>query len=106
MRKNFKARMTARNMNITEYNKETLIRLMIFASQIGELNPNEAKKTIDLSRRWEITNLSEINSVQSLKRLKETGWLEQQDISDYIAILVDILSQSDFFDIQQELIST
>lgn len=44
MRKNFKARMTARNMNITEYNKETLIRLMIFASQIGELNPNEAKK--------------------------------------------------------------
>ena len=106
MRKNFKARMTARNMNITEYNKETLIRLMIFASQIGELNPNEAKKTIDLSRRWEITNLSEINSVQSLKRLKETGWLEQQDISDYIAILVDILSQSDFFDIQQVLISS
>lgn len=106
MRKNFKARMTARNMNITEYNKETLIRLMIFASQIGELNPNEAKKTIDLSRRWEITNLSEINSVQSLKRLKETGWLEQQDISDYIAIWVDILSQSDFFDIQQVLISS
>lgn len=28
MRKNFKARMTAKNMNITEYNKETLIRLM------------------------------------------------------------------------------
>lgn len=106
MRKNFKARMTAKNMNITEYNKETLIRLMIFASQIGELNSNEAKRTIDLSRKWEITNLSEINSVRSLKRLKETGWLEQQDISDYIAILVDILSQSDFFDIQQTLIST
>ena len=106
MRKNFKARMTAKNMNITEYNKETLIRLMIFASQIGESKPDEAKKTIDLSRRWKITNLSEINSVRSLKRLKETGWLEQQDISDYIAILVDILSQSDFFDIQQTLIST
>lgn len=106
MRKNFKARMTAKNMNITEYNKETLIRLMIFASQIGELNSDEAKRTIDLSRKWKITNLSEINSVRSLKRLKETGWLEQQDISDYIAILVDILSQSDFFDIQQTLIST
>lgn len=105
MRKNFKARMTAKNMNITEYNKETLIRLMIFASQIGELNSNEAKRTIELSRKWEITNLSKINSVRSLKRLKETGWLEQQDISDYIAILVDILSQSDFFDIQQTLIS-
>ena len=73
MRKNFKARMTAKNMNITEYNKETLIRLMIFASQIGELNSNEAKRTIDLSRKWEITNLSEINSVRSLKRLKETA---------------------------------
>lgn len=106
MRKNFKARMTAKNMNITEYNKETLIRLMIFASQIGELNSDEAKRTIDLSRKWKITNLSKINSVRSLKRLKETGWLEQQDISDYIAILVDILSQSDFFDIQQTLIST
>lgn len=106
MRKNFKARMTAKNMNITEYNKETLIRLMIFASQIGELNPNGAKKTIDLSRKWKITNLNEINSVKSLRRLKETGWLEQQDVSDYIAILVDILSQSDFFDIQQTLIST
>lgn len=106
MRKNFKARMTAKNMNITEYNKETLIRLMIFASQIGESDSDEAKRTIDLSRKWKITNLSEINSVQSLKRLKETGWLEQQDISDYIAILVDILSQSDFFDIQQTLIST
>lgn len=68
--------MTAKNMNITEYNKETLIRLMIFASQIGELNSNETKRTIELSRKWKITNLSEINSVRSLKRLKETGWLE------------------------------
>lgn len=106
MRKSFKARMTAKNMNITEYNKETLIRLMIFASQIGKLNPNEAEKTINLSRKWKVTNLSEINSVRSLKKLKETGWLEKQDVSDYIAILVDILSQSDFFDIQQALISS
>ena len=106
MEKNYKARMTAANMQITERNKESLIRLMIFASQIGEFNQNEAVKTVRLSKRWRTANFNGINNVNSLRRLKETGWLEKQDISDYIAILVDILSESDFFDIQQTLIST
>lgn len=51
MEKNYKARMTAANMQITERNKESLIRLMIFASQIGEFNQNEAVKTVRLSKR-------------------------------------------------------
>lgn len=104
---NYKARMTAQNMEVTEYNKESLVRLMTFATTLGEsIDEQEANRTLRIASAWNTKCGQETETIYDLKKLQQNKWAESQDLSDFIAILVDILSESDFFDIQQSLINT
>lgn len=104
---NYKARMTAKNMQITDDNKEQLVRLMIFATMLGNgIDESEADRTITIASDWHTDISKDVQTVDSFRTLKKEEWFEKQNLSDFIAVLVDILSDSSFFDIQDSLIKT
>lgn len=104
--KNYKAQMTAQNMEITEYNKESLARLMIFATVLdNRVSSYEINNTMSIIKDWNVEVPKEIKSFSDFVIMKGENWIGKQDLSDYISLLVDILSESDFFDIQKKSLS-
>lgn len=105
--KGYKARMTSKNMEISKDSKESLMRLMIFATTLGDsIDEIEANRTISLATDWRTESAKDISTPENLKMLQNEHWAEQQDLSDIISIIVDILAASDFFDIQENLKKT
>lgn len=105
--KNYKAKMTAQNMEITDDQKPSLARLIIFATALGDnFDELEATRTLKIADKWKSETTPGIHNVDDFRKLQQEKWTEEQDLSDIIAIMVDILSDSDFFDIQKALTQT
>ena len=105
--RNYKARMTSKNMEISQEDKESLIQLIIFATTLGDsIDEIEANRTINLAKDWKSKSAQDISTVENFEMLQNEHWAEQQDLSDIISIIVNILAASDFFDIQKSLMKT
>lgn len=99
-----KATKTAKNMQINNYDKESIARIIMFATFLySKSSAKEVMNTLDIASTWKTQIARKINSTSTFWRLKSKGWAEKQDISDYISIAVDLLSSSGFFDIQDKL---
>lgn len=103
MKNHFKTRETAKNLQLTEEVKKNLANLLIFATQVDNtIDIKDANVTLELINRWRKEDEFP-RTIQEIKELKEKKWIESEDLADYVGMLVDILSNSDFFDIQQGL---
>ena len=102
--KRMKATKTAKNMQINNYDKESIARIIMFATFLNnKSSAKEVMNTLDIASTWKTQIARKINTTSTFWRLKSKGWAEKQDISDYISIAVDLLSNSGFFDIQDNL---
>lgn len=102
--KRIKATKVANNMHINNFDKESIARIIMFATFLNSKNSaKEVMNTLDIVSKWKTQIARKINSLSTFWRLKSRGWAEKQDISDYVSIAVDLLSNSDFFDIQNQL---
>ena len=59
--RNYKARMTSKNMEISQEDKESLIQLIIFATTLGDsIDEIEANRTINLAKDWKSKSAQDI----------------------------------------------
>ena len=99
--KHYKAKITSSNMKINQEEKEALGRLLIFATTLDDnINENEAKRTIAVISKWATKQSKDIKTIKDLETLKNQEWAKEH-LSDCIAIMVNILADSYFFDNQE-----
>lgn len=100
-KKYYKAKITSNKMKIRQEDKDALVRLVIFATTLDRnIDENEAKRTIEMIAEWKTRKSKDIKTVADLETLKNQGWAKEH-LSDFIAIMVNILADSDFFDNQE-----
>ena len=104
---NFKTDYAATKLEITEDDYESLITIILFGNTLDDnVEAEEMERTYGAIQYFDVKNKSLVKDFSALHKMKAEKWGEKQDLSTIIAIMLDLLSKTEFFDIQQNLKDT